>query len=398
MKSVRLATTRATVIVGILVSASVLGASIADAAPTDKTAAAKAPAAKTPSAAASLKSGEAKLDAGDAAAALADFTAADAAKPTPESAHFIGLSEDRLGHFHPAVAAYERFVAGAPATMAAEVEITRKRIDEIKAMPATVSVASTPAGAAVSVDGAAQLQVTPADMKLASGTHVLRLTADGYEAFEREIDVSYATTKSVSVELVAAPPPPPPPAPVVPAPVAAPPPAPMPMEPQESTWLTRRNVGFLTGAIAIVGVGLGTGFGIAALDNKKSFDRNPQLSTGNDGNELAVASDAAFGAAVALGITSAILIFTGDDAPASNATSTVGPCDAREPRCAPPLGRSDSRFRTLPARVPSFTSETHDDNFFSALLLAPFALSHSASSSSEWPAPRSPRRPAASLP
>src|SRR5450432_1627786 len=53
--------------------------------------------------------GEKKFKAGDYPGALDDFSAADAIKSTPQSARYIGLSDDKLGKFPDAVAAYDRF-------------------------------------------------------------------------------------------------------------------------------------------------------------------------------------------------------------------------------------------------------------------------------------------------
>jgi len=92
-------------------------------------------------------SGETKFKAADYAGALVDFQAADGAKPTPQTARFVGLCEDKLGHYREAVAAYERFLGDIPLKLQKDGDEIRKRVDEIKAMPGHLRVNSTPPGA-----------------------------------------------------------------------------------------------------------------------------------------------------------------------------------------------------------------------------------------------------------
>jgi hypothetical protein len=74
--------------------------------------------------------------------------------------------------------------------------------------------------------------------------------------------------------------------------------------------VSRTTVAYVAGGIAIVGLGLGTAFGIAALDAKSTFDKSPTLDKGNQATDFAVYSDIAFGSAVILGVTSLVLFLT----------------------------------------------------------------------------------------
>jgi hypothetical protein len=60
-------------------------------------------------------------------------------------------------------------------------------------------------------------------------------------------------------------------------------------------------------------VGVGTGFGIAALAKKSDFDKNPTADTADTGENFALVADMAFGVAITLGVTSAVLFLTKDD-------------------------------------------------------------------------------------
>jgi hypothetical protein len=263
-----------------------------------------------------LASGEKKFKAGDFTGALADFEAANTAKASPEAERFIGLSHDNLGHFPEAVAAYERFLANVPANMKAQGEETKKRVEAIKAMPGKVHVESTPAGAQITVDAAATTtpspnpNPTPTDIDLAPGHHTLKIVAEGYNPVEKEIDVTYGAKLTFRFDLEKSEPPPPPPPPAVaevPQPAPTPPPPPPP-EPRSKV------PAYVTGAVAIVAAGVGTGFGIKALSQSSDFEKNPTTKKADDGENNALVADMMFGIAITFGVTSAVL-FLSSDAP-----------------------------------------------------------------------------------
>jgi hypothetical protein len=263
-----------------------------------------------------MASGEKKFKAGDFAGALADFEAANTAKASPEADRFIGQSHDNLGHFPEAVIAYERFLANVPAAMKTQGEETKKRVEAIKAMPGKVHVETTPPGAQITVDAAATTtptpnpNPTPTDIDLAAGKHTLRIVADGYNPVDKEIDVTFASKQDVRVELVKSEPPPPTPPPAVaevPQPAPTPPPPPPP-EPRSKV------PAYVTGAVAIVAAGVGTGFGIKALSQSSDFKDNPTTKKADDGENNALVADMMFGIAITFGVTSAVL-FLSSDAP-----------------------------------------------------------------------------------
>lgn len=307
-----------------------------DAKPAAKPADAK-PAAK-PDAKALFAAGEKKFKANDFAGALDDFEASNAAKPAPATQRYIALSHDNLQHYPEAVAAFEKFIAEATAKEKAQADEAQKRIDAIKALPGKVHVVATPGSAIVTIDPppaatAEASATTPApsapaavgtapapaerqaDFELAPGRHTLRVTADGYEPTDKEVEITYASKQDVRVDLVKkAEPPPPPPPPVV-AEAPAPPveaPAPPPAEPRS------KIPAFVTGGIAIVAAGIGTGFGISALSQQSDFDKNPTTGTADTGENNALIADMMFGVAITFGVTSAVLFLSGDDpAPAT---------------------------------------------------------------------------------
>ncbi len=280
---------------------------------------AKPPApAKASDAKALFSSGEKKFKADDFEGALADFEAANAAKPTPETQRYVAVCHDKLAHHEQAVAAYEKFIQDAPPKMSAQADEAKARVDAIKKMPGKVHVTSTPPGATVVIDappddaakGTAAPSPTPTDLELAPGKHTLMLRAEGFEPQTRDVDVAYASKQDLNVELTKTPEPPPPPPPPVVAEKPAPPPPPPPPEPRSKV------PAYVTGAVALVAAGVGTGFGIKALQQSSDFEKNPTTKKADDGENNALIADMMFGIAITFGVTSAVL-FLSSDAPAS---------------------------------------------------------------------------------
>jgi len=282
-----------------------------------------------------MASGEKKFKASDFAGALADFEAANAAKASPEAERFIGLSQDNLGHYAEAVAAYEKFLANVPAKMKEQGDETKKRVEAIKTMPGKVHVETTPAGAQVTVDLATSPNAqpnttpTPVDVDLPAGRHTLKIAAEGYQPVDKEVDVTFGSKQDVKIELVKNEPPPPPPPPVVaeaPAPAPTPPPPPPP-EPRSKV------PAYVTGAVAIVATGVGIGFGVKALSQSSDFDKNPTTKKADDGENNALVADMMFGIAITFGVTSAVL-FLSNDAPQSAKATTPKATAAAAPKKA----------------------------------------------------------------
>jgi hypothetical protein len=288
--------------------------------PGGKGAPAAAKADKKPSAAEKKALAEAKahyaagqnaFKAGSYASALTEFQAADGIKPTPQAARMIGLCYDRLGKFPDAIAAYDRFLAGAPANMATQVDETKAREEAIRKLPGKVHVETDPQGATISVDGTATPSVSPADVEIAPGHHKLSFAAPGHDTVEREVDVTFASAQPLSVQLPASAAPP---APVAVAPLPEPPPPeppPPPPEPAaEEPQGPSRVPAYVFAGLAIAAAGVGTAYGVMAIGDKSDYDAHPTASKADDGESHAHIADMAFGAALALGVTSAVLLFT----------------------------------------------------------------------------------------
>lgn len=267
--------------------------------------------------------GEKKFKAGDYAGALPEFQAADAVKSTPQSQRYIGLCQDNLGHYADAVTWYEKFLTAVPDKMKKEGDEIKARVSTIKAMPARIHVETTPPGAAIIADGKA-MGTTPTEVELAPGKHILHIELAGYLPIDKDVDVTYGAKEEMKSELVAKPVEKP--IAVTPPPVTTPEQA-KPVEPakEEKHEARSKLPAWITGGLAIVAVGVGTGFGIAALAKKSDFDKNPTADTADTGENFALVADMAFGVAITLGVTSAVLFLTKDDdaAPAAKSASAT---------------------------------------------------------------------------
>ena len=250
---------------------------------------------------------EAKFQAGDYQAAYAAYKAANDAVPAPMTLYKMALSLDKLDRPADALSAYNAFLdSSPPASLDAKVSEVRARVVELKAkMPVVVKVTSDPAGASVELDGAPQPAVTPLELKVAPGHHVLRVASSGFETFEKPLDVQAgAANTNVEAVLTRTPPPPPPAPAVMAAPAPQPPPAPPP-EPRSKT------AAYVVLGVAGVGAVVGTIFGVKALQDKSDFDDGMNTTEKADSAEKnALIADMAFGAAITLGVTGTVLLLT----------------------------------------------------------------------------------------
>ncbi len=78
--------------------------------------------------------------------------------------------------------------------------LLRAKIDAMGAGPAILIVDSKPTGATVMIDGEV-VGVTPIERSVIAGEHVLRVSADGYVAEEREVNFVPGVTETINLDL-----------------------------------------------------------------------------------------------------------------------------------------------------------------------------------------------------
>ena len=114
----------------------------------------------------------------------------------------------------------------------------------------------------------------------------------------------------VELEPLPAAPPPPPPA-QAPLPQSPPPPA---IAPADNVMHRSPVPAYVTGGLAVGAAIVGTVFGAVALGDKSNFDKHPTSDGADTGENHALVSDMAFGVAITLAVTSAVLYLTRDEA------------------------------------------------------------------------------------
>jgi hypothetical protein len=267
--------------------------------------------------------GRKKFKEHDFTAALANFQHAEEFRATPQAERYIGGCLDALGRYREAIDWYDRFLTHVPAHWGSQAQHVRQRENEIRALPGRVQIQSSPPGASVEIDGRDRGLSTPAAIDLSPGAHKIRLSQSGRNATEKSIDVTFASTQSIVLQLDT----PPAVAVAAPEPADAPSaPTPSPSDgtespPPVSGPSRTRLPAYLAAGIAVLAAGTGAAFGVVALNDKKTFERDPSPANAHRRNSDALVADVAFGVALAAGITSAALfIFTKNSSPPPSGT------------------------------------------------------------------------------
>ncbi len=305
----------AAVLAGTLASTSFIPLVSAQGAPAAKAAKPTPPSAKTKKEArAAYGAGEKAFDAGDFTAAEEHFRKALELIPTPHARYWVAKSIDKQGKVSDAISAYSAFLAEPDHERAGEEknQDASARLDALKQTPGEFRVVSVPAGAAVSVDGQAQMGETPMDLKLAPGKHKIEVTASGFEPKTIEVDIAPAGKSEESVELTEA-------APAAPVVTPAPAPAPVEQVEQPKAEPASKLPAYITLGIAGAGAIVGTIFGIKALGAKSDYDDSPTNDAADDVERNALIADMAFGVAITLGVTGIVLLTSGSDDPVADA-------------------------------------------------------------------------------
>lgn len=256
------------------------------------------------------KRGEEKMAAGEFEAAAAAYKEADALIPTPQAQYKMALAYDKAGKNKEALESYKALLANAlPDKMADQKAAAEKRVAELseaaKPKAGTVKIASNPTGASIKVDGEMSLDVTPATLTLKPGLHRIELSMKGREIVKKDVDVAAGANPDVTADLpeaAAAPPPP--------ATSSAPPPPPPATTSAEVAPPKSKTPAYVTLGIAGGAAVVGTFFGLKALSAKSDFNKTPTTDNADKAEKNALIADMAFGVAVTLGITGAVLLAT----------------------------------------------------------------------------------------
>jgi hypothetical protein len=245
-----------------------------------------------------MTQGQDAYRAGDYVTAEQLFERADKQQPSALAEYWRAMSIDLQGRAADAVVAYSQLFGNPdidqlPANLRAA---ANQRLQLLNKIPATLLLAVTPSDSQVVVDGALQAGAPPFVLKLTAGNHKLQVSRDGYTAIDTAIDVKAAQSMEQTVQLQAAP-----------KSVAR------TQDSNTEAAEPRSKVpAYVTLGVAGVAAGLGTVFGIQALKAKDDFDAKPTAATADDVERNALIADMAWGVAITLGITGAVLLSTDD--------------------------------------------------------------------------------------
>lgn len=247
---------------------------------------------------------EVHYEAGRYSDAEASFWQAYNAVPNPVILVGLARSQARQGNYHGAKGAFERYLAARPD--APDREAIESEMAEYESHTGVLRVETTQPGAAISINGQDTGEVTPADIELLAGDHMVRVSRTGQE-IEQPIRVEETGTEvliPLGAEAVGVD------TPSGEAEVVNPDPFDLVEEEEEGGANTAV---WVTSGIAAAGLVTGTVLGFLALSEEDKFDDAPSEATADRGERLALFADVSFAVAGASALTALILFLTQDD-------------------------------------------------------------------------------------
>ncbi|HEX3596401.1 MAG TPA: PEGA domain-containing protein [Polyangiaceae bacterium] len=246
--------------------------------------------------------GEKALDAGDVDTAGRDFD--EAYRTLPNAAVLLKIAEckSRQSDAQGAVEALEHYLRDKPsAPDRAKIEA---RVAELRNTPGIVTVVTTPGAASIWVDGADSQKVSPSDIELSPGEHTIAVQLPRYETIQQTLTVEFASRKKLELTLAA------PVAPAIEPGTATTGSVPTPPESTETAGHRFTPAFWVAVGGTVVGAGVMTGFGVAALDKHSDYQKKPTRALYDDGRRDAVIADVALGVTAVSAVTAAVLFFT----------------------------------------------------------------------------------------
>jgi hypothetical protein len=197
------------------------------------------------------------------------------------------------------------------------------QIEDLKKTPGTVSVSTTPTGAAIWVDGADSGKVSPSDVEVSPGDHIITVQLSNYESAQQSLSLDFASHKDLTLTLTAL---------AIPATDSgtAPPPSTVPMESGDTGGYRFTPAFWVAVGGTVVGAGVMTGFGVAALDKHSDYQKKPTRALYDDGRRDALIADVALGITLASAVTAGVLFFTSKSSDGRDEQAiVVAPCFER---------------------------------------------------------------------
>jgi hypothetical protein len=107
----------------------------------------------------------------------------------------------RLDQPEQAAETLERYLALANLPPDDRAEASRQ-LDELKRRPSTLTIASTPSGATIAIDGKTLAAKTPASTSVGAGAHTVTLTAPDHAVYTKQVEAKYGRAIILDAPLV----------------------------------------------------------------------------------------------------------------------------------------------------------------------------------------------------
>lgn len=136
-------------------------------------------------------------------AALAEFLASRELYPTSGNTLGAASSLRKLARFDEALDMFELLLRDHAGALAFDVRTAAQReIVELRGLVGTVEIEGAEIGAAILVDGRGRGEYpAPSPLRVAAGSHVVRVSKEGFETFEARVDVAGNGTARVTAKL-----------------------------------------------------------------------------------------------------------------------------------------------------------------------------------------------------
>jgi hypothetical protein len=266
-----------------------------------------------------FEAGRAAMEKGDFASACPRFRESERLDPAPGTLLNLADCEEKLGHLARAWEAWREALATLPADDARRPAAkSRERAVESRVPRLTLTRApGAPEGTVARRDDV-EIHAASFDVPLPvdPGEHTIVVSAPGRDAKQTVITLKEGEQRTLVVE-------PGPPTTSTPTPIPTPTPTPTPTSTSTPTPTSSpfpwRPIGFLTGAVGLAGIGVGSAFGIAAIGDKSTVDANcfgakgckqPGADAASAGRTSAILSDVGFAAGGVLVAAGVLLVLT----------------------------------------------------------------------------------------
>jgi len=148
------------------------------------------------------RTGELYYDRAAYADAAKEFEEAYRLSGRAEMLYNMGRSYDGAGDLRGALVAYRRFLAAV--TSSSDRPFVEKRVTELSALIARLSITASVAGATVTLDGnkVGATPLPPQPLELNPGDHAVEVAAEGYATFREQIRLQRSQKASIEAKLV----------------------------------------------------------------------------------------------------------------------------------------------------------------------------------------------------